>query len=83
MFGPPYTHMHDRFPYRHYVYCHAIAIVGFLGGTVMRIVKLITAFIISVAVAFVVAGAASAENPGMTHDSPGMTHDGYPGMTHD
>lgn len=44
----------------------------------MRIVKLITAFVISVAVAFAVAGTASAGGSG-----GGMTHDGYPDMTHD
>lgn len=44
----------------------------------MRIVKLITAFAISVAVALAVAGTASAG------DSDGdMTHDSYPEMTHD
>jgi len=53
----------------------------------MRIVKLITAFVISVAVAFAIAGTANAfaiagtANAGSS--GGGMTHDSYPGMTHD
>jgi len=45
---------------------------------IMRIARLIVAFIAALVMALAVAGTASAGNPGMTHntvqDVPGMTH---------
>jgi hypothetical protein len=47
-------------------------------GGIMRIARLIVAFIAALVMTLAVVGTASAGNPGMTHNSV----DDHPGMTH-